>query len=236
MAIIRCKKQFVRCACLRARTRYSEGPTIFKSRPNQLPKSIDLYFGEELQTRVIPTFHYALRPGGYLLLGGAETLGRFSDQFEIVDKETKLYQKKKDSPRLLAYFANVPALSTDVTALVQPRAQRDSQPLERQFDRALIEVVGPTSIVVTEQMEIVHLRGKTSDLLVPPSGQPSFNLDKMAREGILMDIRSAIKAVKKHAKSVKRQNLEVQSDRGLIRLGYGSSSVRAPSAHGSDTT
>ena len=181
-------------------------------------RNLLIYFGEELQTRVIPTFHYALRPGGYLLLGGSETLGRFSDQFEIVDKKNKLYQKKKDSPRLLSYFANVPAVATDLTASVQPRAQRDSQSLERQFDRALLEVVGPTTIVVTEQMEIVHLRGKTNDFLVPPSGQPSFNLNKMAREGILMDIRSAIKAVKKLGKPVKRQNLEVQSDRGLIRV------------------
>lgn len=181
-------------------------------------RNLLIYFGEALQTRVIPTFHYALRSGGYLLLGGSETLGKFSDQFEIVDKQIKLYRKKKDSPRLLAYFADSPASPLESAARIQPRVQRDTQSLERQFDRALLEVISPSSIIVTDQMEIVHLRGRTGDLIGPPSGQPSFNLNKVAREGVLMDLRSAIKAAKRFGKPVKRENVPVQSDRGLLHL------------------
>lgn len=177
-------------------------------------RNLLIYFDEPLQKRVIPALHYALRPGGYLLLGGSETLGRFADHFEVIDKKHKLYQKKKDSPRLLTYFANLPATAPHTST----HATREAQSLERQFDMALLETVAAASIVVTENLEIVHLRGKTSDILLPPSGQPSFNLNKMARDGILMDMRTAVKAVKKLGKPVRRENLEIATEHGRLRL------------------
>jgi two-component system CheB/CheR fusion protein len=182
-------------------------------------RNLLIYFRDALQMRVIPTFHYAVRPGGYLILGGSETLGKFADQFAVVDKKHRIYQKKKDSPRLLTYFMNAGVTSPEVTASTSRlRAQSSTQSLERQFDRALLETFGPTSIVVTEQMEIVHLRGNTSDYLQPPSGQPSFNLNKMARDGLLVDLRTAMRGAKKSGKVATRENVEIQSDRGPIRV------------------
>jgi two-component system, chemotaxis family, CheB/CheR fusion protein len=181
-------------------------------------RNLLIYFGEPLQMRVIPMFHYALRPGGYLMLGGSETLGKFADQFVVVDKKHKIFQKKKDSPRLLTYFINAGVISPEATLAAPVRAQLSSQSLERQFDKALLETFGPTSIVVTEEMEIVHLRGNTSEYLQPPSGQPAFNLNRMAREGLLVDLRTAVRNAKKSGKGVRRENLEVQSDRGPTRV------------------
>ncbi|MGH9354725.1 MAG: CheR family methyltransferase, partial [Terriglobia bacterium] len=180
-------------------------------------RNLLIYFGEALQRRVVPAFHYALRPGGYLILGGSETLGKFADQFAVVDKKYKIYQKKSDSPRLLTYFMNAAATPPEATAASRSPAPSSTQSLERQFDRALLEAFGPASIVVTEQMEIVHLRGNTGEYLQPPSGQPSFNLNKVARDGLLLDLRLAIKAAKKSGKVERRENLEIQSDHGPIR-------------------
>lgn len=181
-------------------------------------RNVLIYFGEPLQTRVIPMFHYALRPGGYLMLGGSETLGKFADQFAVLDKKYKIFQKKKDSPRLLTYFMNAGVISPETAFTPSTRAQSTSQSLERQFDKVLLETFGPTSIVVTDEMEIIHLRGNTSEYLQPPSGQPVFNLNRMARDGLLVDLRTAIKHAKKSGKVVRRENLEVQSDRGPIRV------------------
>ena len=181
-------------------------------------RNLLIYFGELLQTRVIPMFHYALRPGGYLMLGGSETLGKFADQFIVVDKKYKIYQKKKDSPRLLSYFMNAGVVSPEAVFAPPPRAQASSLSLERQFDKVLLETFGPTSMVVTDEMEIVHLRGDTGKYLQPPSGQPAFNLNRMAREGLLLDLRTAIKHAKKSGKVVRLENLEVQSDRGPTRV------------------
>jgi len=210
-------RKSIRETCIFARQNVAKDPP-FSNLDLISCRNLLIYLGAALQTRVIPTFHYSLRPGGYLLLGGSETLGRFADQFAVVDKKHKIYQKKKDSPRLLTYFVNAGVTSPEIPTTRPSREQSTAQSLERQFDRVLLEGFGPSSIVVNEQMDIVHLRGSTSDYLEPPSGQPSFNLNKMARDGLLIDVRAAISSAKKLGKPVKRANLAIKSDRGLIRV------------------
>ena len=210
-------QKFVREMCVFAKQNVAKDPP-FSNLDLISCRNLLIYFGEPLQTRVIPMFHYALRPGGYLMLGGSETLGKFADQFVVVDRKYKIFQKKKDSPRLLSYFVNAGVISPEAAFAPPARAQSSSLSLERQFDKVLLETFGPTSIVVTDEMEIVHLRGDTSRYLQPPSGQPLFNLNRMAREGLLLDLRTAIKNAKKSGKVVRLENLEVQNDRGPIRV------------------
>jgi two-component system, chemotaxis family, CheB/CheR fusion protein len=50
-------------------------------------RNVLIYFESAAQRKLIPFFHYALKPGGFLLLGGAETVGNFSDLFEPVDQK-----------------------------------------------------------------------------------------------------------------------------------------------------
>ena len=49
-------------------------------------RNVLIYLGAQLQKRAFPLFHYALNPGGYLMLGPSETIGVFSDMFEMVDR------------------------------------------------------------------------------------------------------------------------------------------------------
>jgi hypothetical protein len=53
-----------------------------------------IYFELSLQKMIMPVFHYALKPVGYLLLGASESIGEFTDLFEAVDKRYKIYVKK----------------------------------------------------------------------------------------------------------------------------------------------
>ena len=69
-------------------------------------RNLLIYLGPVLQKRVIPTLHYALKPSGFLLLGGAESLGAFSEYFTPVDKKNRIYQKKNSTPRLATYFGS----------------------------------------------------------------------------------------------------------------------------------
>ena len=56
-------------------------------------RNLLIYLDPALQRQVIPLFHYALKPQGYLVLGPAETIGQFSDLFELVDRPHKIYRK-----------------------------------------------------------------------------------------------------------------------------------------------
>jgi len=52
-----------------------------------------IYLGPVLQRRVLPIFHYALKPDGFLVLGSSESIGAFADLFQPASKKTRLYRR-----------------------------------------------------------------------------------------------------------------------------------------------
>ncbi|MDN3721918.1 CheR family methyltransferase [Roseibium salinum] len=59
-------------------------------------RNLLIYLGSEAQHRVIPTFHYALRPGGFLFLGTSESLGQHGELFFFtVDKKNRIFQARE---------------------------------------------------------------------------------------------------------------------------------------------
>ncbi|MDB5345205.1 MAG: cheBR, two-component system, chemotaxis family, CheB/CheR fusion protein [Schlesneria sp.] len=67
-------------------------------------RNLLIYLDLPLQKRVLPYFHYALKPGGYLMLGTSETVGSSANLFEVVDKESRVYCKKFSSTRVPIEF------------------------------------------------------------------------------------------------------------------------------------
>ena len=57
-------------------------------------RNLLIYLDGDLQKRLVPLFHYVLNPGGLLLLGSSETIGRHGDLFSLVDKKWKLFRRK----------------------------------------------------------------------------------------------------------------------------------------------
>jgi two-component system CheB/CheR fusion protein len=165
-----------------------------------------------LQRRVIPALHYALRPNGYLLLGGSETLGSFSDQFTVVDKKAKIYRKKPTSTRLATFFTAQHYEVRKVGGIPVSKTAQSGLSIEKEVDRLLVNRFVPASIVVNDALEIVQFRGKTGAYLEPAAGQPTFSLSKMAREGLLIDLREALIQARKQRQSVRKQGVRIRSD------------------------
>lgn len=175
-------------------------------------RNLLIYLGPTLQKRVIPTLHYALKPNGYLMLGGSESLGTFSDHFILVDKKQKIYQKKRAGARLITYFTGV---DYGIRKPDEPKREKPAQTgftVEKEVERVLANRYVPASIVVNDEMEIVQFRGRTGAYLEPAAGHPTFSLSKMAREGLLVDLRAALNKAKKDNAPVRVENVHVKSD------------------------
>src|ERR1017187_9733276 len=56
-------------------------------------RNLMIYLTAEMQKKLIPLFHYSLRPGGILFLGSAETVGSFTDLFESLGRKTQIYRR-----------------------------------------------------------------------------------------------------------------------------------------------
>jgi len=57
-------------------------------------RNLLIYMGAELQKKLMPLFHYALNPGGILVLGSSESVGEFVNLFEPLDRKSRIYQRK----------------------------------------------------------------------------------------------------------------------------------------------
>jgi len=194
-------------------------------------RNLLIYLGPVLQRRVIPSLHYALKPGGYLMLGASENLGGFAEHFGLVDKKDKIYQKRKTSARLTTYFASADYLPIRTA---DSRLSRDLPApftVEREVEHLLVNRFVPASIVVNDSMEIVQFQGKTGAYLEPPAGQPSFSVARMAREGLLVDLRAALDAAKKTNAAVRKEGVQIQSEAGPREISLEVVPLRGPAAH-----
>ena len=179
-------------------------------------RNLLIYFGPILQKRVIPTFYYALKSRGYLMLGPSESLGSFEDLFTLIDKKYKIYQKKRSTARVATHFSGPEYTVPRLEASHSPKILDAGFDVDREVERILAHRFVPGSIVVNDDMEIVQFRGKIGLYLEPASGHPTFSLSKMAREDLQVDLRDTLTRAKKENRPVRKEGLRITSN-GSIR-------------------
>ena len=160
-------------------------------------RNLLIYVGQVLQKKVLTTFHYALNPNGFLLLGSAESTGEFADLFRAVDPKVKLYGKKSVGTPLRVEFGPVvpippPHPATGATAELP--ALRTSLEIQREADRLIMNKYSPAAVVIDEHLDILQFRGQTGAYLEPAPGEASLNLIRMAREGLKLELNAAVGA------------------------------------------
>jgi two-component system CheB/CheR fusion protein len=200
----------VRECCIFARQNVTKDPPF--SRLDLVScRNLMIYLGAVLQRKVMSVFHYSLQQSGYLLLGNSETIGSFGDLFSVVDRKHKIYQKRPASNRLTIDFE--PAAPRERSEKVRMSEENvSSTNVFREADRVMLSRYSPPGVLIDENMEVVQFRGRTSKFLEPPSGAASFNVLKMAREGLLAELRAAIIASRKRDEPVRREGISVKTD------------------------
>lgn len=154
-------------------------------------RNVLIYLQPELQRRVLRVLHYALRPGGYLLIGTSESVADAAGGFHTVDTRNKLYQKVSGALSVLP--AAVPGGRTQTASRAPaPLGARPVPGALATADRLVLERYGPAGVVVSLGFEVVQFRGRTGAYLDPHPGSPSFNLFKLIRPELLVPLRSAV--------------------------------------------
>lgn len=184
-------------------------------------RNVLIYLSSAVQKKLLPIFHYGLKPTGFLMLGTSETVGEFTELFSLVDRKYKIYSRKIANARL-----GIDLISNNYPReSVNPPQQRgeyiwNDLEMQKVADRIILDQFAPVGVIIDSELEIVQFRGQTSPYLQPPSGRPSFNLLKMAREELRLDLRSAIHQAKKHAVAVKKEGIRIEDNERvkLVRI------------------
>jgi two-component system, chemotaxis family, CheB/CheR fusion protein len=182
-------------------------------------RNLLIYLELVLQSRVISLFHYALRPNGFLVLGGSEGLGATSNLFAVEDRANKIFSRKAGGTRQAPGFSlHSPPEHRESEPVRVPAKQLDSNwgygEAQREFDRRLLTQYAPATVFVNEEMEIIHTRGNVNRYLKLATGRASLNLMKMVREGLLVELRNAINRAKKENIEVGKRNVQFKNGDG----------------------
>lgn len=206
----------VRDCCIFARQNLTRDPPFSKLDLVSC-RNVMIYLGAVLQRRVMTIFNYALRPKGFLLLGSSESIGNFSDLFVAFDRKHKVYEKKVALHHRPAveYAPMAPPADRPPKTRVEDDAANPSN-VFREADRVLLARFSPAGVLINDNMDILQFRGRTSAFLEPAPGTASFNLLKMAREGLLADLRAAIHTARKKDTAVRRDNIRIRTNSHFI--------------------
>jgi len=181
-------------------------------------RNLLIYLEPVLQNKAISLFHYALRPGGYLLLGASEGVGTAGHLFSTEDRANKIFLKKATSVRQPVTFSMHHHAERVQDEPLRVPAKLDSSwnylEAQKEFDRRLLSQYSPATVFINEDMEIIHTRGGVNRFLKLAPGRPSLSIMKMAREGLLPDLRSAIAKARKENVTVRKHNIQIKDGNG----------------------
>ncbi|MEI6874211.1 MAG: CheR family methyltransferase, partial [Spirochaetota bacterium] len=186
-------------------------------------RNLLIYLEGNLQKKLISLFHYAIIPGGTLLLGNSETIGEFSDLYEALDRKLKFYRRREDidarSRSTLGQFRQ-PATTFDA----EPREHAGSNflplkvPLREIVEQGILAELNPAAALVNGQGDIIYLHGRTGRYLEPSSGEVGVaNILKMAREGLKQDLTLALHRAEDSQKIERCPGLVIETEDGFIR-------------------
>jgi two-component system, chemotaxis family, CheB/CheR fusion protein len=178
-------------------------------------RNLMIYFGSALQKRLVPLFHYSLRPGGALLLGGSETVGRAQSLFHPLNPKSRLYWRSDNGAAVGGVVFPTHRRPATRSAPQETTLQHLNTPpanLQSLADQLLLQSFSPPAVLVNEAGDIVYVSGHTGRYLEPAAGKANWNIHVMARPSIRAQLAVALRTALSEKSSVELRALRLDDD------------------------
>ncbi|MDH4763895.1 two-component system CheB/CheR fusion protein [Pseudomonas oryzihabitans] len=175
-------------------------------------RNLLIYLDREVQAEILHTFHFALKPGGYLFLGSSESADVQSSLFATVDKKNRIYRAKHTT----SVVRPTPLLNLNpgVHSVRLPPHQvgRRNKVSFAEVHQRVLEQYAPPSIIVDRESNIVHLSERAGRFLRYVGGEPSYSLPALVLEELRLELRTALFQALQSNKSVEARRVHIQRD------------------------
>jgi two-component system CheB/CheR fusion protein len=176
-------------------------------------RNLLIYLGPDMQDRVIPTFHYALKPGGYLFLGTSESISQHSDRFSTLDKKSRLFQARE-----IAVRGHRMQPTGDGLKFPQSRSSDSATggpgalPLRQAVEAQILDRYAPSHVVTTGDGDVVYYSARTGRYLEAPQGAPSRQLLTMAKKGLRLPLHATLREAVNSGEIARREHVLVDDN------------------------
>jgi len=173
-------------------------------------RNLLIYLRADSQRRVMALFHFALRPGGYLLLGTSEAIGDRDNIFETVNAKMRIFQKRGDSSvQIESAIGGVPTAAGfldrgrgSASRERVPRARNGRKKIWETISARLMAEFGTTCLVLNERYEILHSFGQPQRFLTVHPGRASLNVLKLVPRALSLALSGALRRAAKAQQTV----------------------------------
>ena len=160
-------------------------------------RNVLIYLNSIAQERILETFHFAQKPGGFLFLGSSESVDGTSDLYSIVNRENHLYKAREVKHRNFPIPESVPSFKFQRNEQLLRKAEEQAERPQTRFSwgelhHKLLEQYGPPSVVVNEHYDILHMSEKAGGFFKLAGGEPSSNLLKIINPDLRLPLRSVL--------------------------------------------
>jgi two-component system CheB/CheR fusion protein len=183
-------------------------------------RNLLIYFGADAQNQVIPIFHYSLRAGGYLFLGTSENVGQFNGLFTAIDKKQRIFRSRDDVTAPIRVPLVLGGLRSTMH-LTDPSARKNllgGVALRQAAEVQVLEGFAPAYVVINRDGDVVYFSARTGKYVEPATGIPNRQLLTMARKGLRLDLRTALREAVETDRRIVREHLAVEGEDGRIQL------------------
>lgn len=178
-------------------------------------RNLLIYLNAELQNRVIPVFHFALKSGGYLFLGSSENVSRHAKLFAPVERSYRIFRKVDAGSRVISDFPLSPFTARSLNVQSLPRPRTPAQGLVR-FGERIAERHAPAYAIVDEHYEVLHFSARAGRYVHPGGGPPNLNLLNLVHRDLRLELRSALSRAATEHRSVQVDGVQMSEEGEFI--------------------
>ena len=198
-------------------------------------RNLLIYFNAELQKKLMPLFHYALKPDGLLFLGSAEGIGDFTRLFASLNQNAKIFRRLHEglatsySPNTVSPNTVSPSPPPQLTRPADSRAAVTRLPWREIAEQEMLRHSPPVAALIRRHGELLYLHGRSGLFLEPMPGEAGpGNLVKMAREGLRPALSTALHQAASSSQVIRRRDIAL-GDGGAAKVDLLVAPVASPS-------
>lgn len=187
-------------------------------------RNLMIYLEAEQQNRLIPVFHYALKPKGVLFISNSESITNQPELFRPLHRKWKFYSAihTANKPRLsefrsLAMPVNHKPSSSTPNIVQTSKISEDS--IAELSNSMLLQSYAPTSVTTDSEGNILYVHGDISRYLRQPAGAVTTNILKMAHPSLQPALRNAIHLAVQGELTL-RQEVMLEEVEGLLAVSF----------------
>ena len=180
-------------------------------------RNLLIYLEGEGQKRLIPLFHYSLKPEGVLILGPSEGIGYYGELFNVVNKKYSIYKKQEIHQGMRLEFEfptgeKTLEVSHKYSQTEDYTKQEKASSIAQATERLLLRMHTPCCVIVSQSGHILHVHGKTGKYLEIPVGKPNLEVTNLAREGLRFALSSALRQAVSSNREIRQERIRVRTN------------------------